>query len=183
MIDFMISESVNYYVLTFRECWGKGEKFMGKNKKVAFVASSGGHLEEISRLKGIEGKYDSFLVTEKSDFEIKNFCSDKRYYLPQMNRRQITFMPKFIWLFFRTLIILLKEKPDFIITTGALIAYPFCVVGKLLGIKVVYVESFARVTEPSMTGKLVYNMSDLFMVQWEDMLEQYPKSMLGGGIF
>nr|MCR4756139.1 polysaccharide biosynthesis protein [Lachnospiraceae bacterium] len=52
-----------------------------------------------------------------------------------------------------------------------------------LGIKVVYVESFARVNEPSLTGKLVYNMSDLFMVQWEDMLEKYPKSMLGGGIF
>ncbi len=151
-------------------------------KKIAFVASSGGHLEEISRLKGIEKKYDSFLVTEKSDFEIKNFC-EKRYYVPMMNRKQISFFPKFIWLFFRTLAILLKEKPDFIITTGALVAYPFCLLGKLLGIKVVYVESFARVYEPSLRGKLVYNMSDLFMVQWEDMLVKYPKSMLGGGIF
>ena len=151
-------------------------------KKIAFVASSGGHLEEISRLKGIEGMYDCFLVTEKSDFEIKDFC-DKRYIVPMMNRRQLNFLPKFIWLFYKTLRILLREKPDFIITTGALVAYPFCVVGKLLGIKVVYVESFARVNEPSLTGKLVYNMSDLFMVQWEDMLEKYPKSMLGGGIF
>ena len=151
-------------------------------KKIAFVASSGGHLEEISRLKGIEGMYDCFLVTEKSDFEIKDFC-EKRYLVPMMNRKQITFFPKFMWLFCRTLSILLKEKPDFIITTGALVAYPFCVVGKLLGIKVIYVESFARVNEPSLTGKLVYNMSDLFMVQWEDMLEKYPKSMLGGGIF
>ena len=151
-------------------------------KKIAFVASSGGHLEEISRLKEIEGMYDCFLVTEKSDFIIRDFCK-KRYLVPMMNRKQITFFPKFIWLFFRTLTILLKEKPDFIITTGALVAYPFCVVGKLLGIKVVYVESFARVNEPSLTGKLVYKMSDLFMVQWEDMLEKYPKSMLGGGIF
>ncbi len=156
---------------------------MRSRKKVAFVASSGGHLEEISRLKGIERKYESFLVTEKSDFEIKDFCSEKRYYVSQMNRKQILFVPKFIWLSIKTLSILLKEKPDFIITTGALIAYPFCVIGKLLGIKVIYVESFARVSEPSMTGKLVYNMSDLFMVQWEDMLQQYPKSMLGGGIF
>ena len=152
------------------------------SKKICFVASSGGHLEEISRLKGIEKAYDCFLVTEKSDFEIKDFC-DKRYIVPMMNRRQLNFLPKFIWLFYKTLRILLREKPDFIITTGALVAYPFCVVGKLLGIKVVYVESFARVNEPSLTGKLVYNMSDLFMVQWEDMLEKYPKSMLGGGIF
>lgn len=152
------------------------------SKKIAFVASSGGHLEEISRLKGIEKKYESFLVTEKSDFVIKDFC-EKRYYVPMMNRKQLSFLPRFIWLFYRTLVILLKEKPDFIITTGALVAYPFCVIGKLLGIKVIYVESFARVNEPSLTGKLVYNMSDLFMVQWEDMLVKYPKSMLGGGIF
>ena len=151
-------------------------------KKIAFVASSGGHLEEISRLKGIEKSYDCFLVTEKSDFEIKDFC-DKKYLVPMMNRKQITFFPKFMFLFCRTIMILMKEKPDFIITTGALVAYPFCVVGKLLGIKVIYVESFARVYEPSLTGKLVYNMSDLFMVQWEDMLVKYPKSMLGGGIF
>ncbi|MBP3199485.1 MAG: polysaccharide biosynthesis protein [Butyrivibrio sp.] len=151
--------------------------------KIAFVSSSGGHLEEISRLKAIEGNYNCFLVTEKSDFEVKNFCENKRYYVPMMNRRQISFFPKFLWLFFLTLIILLKEKPDFIITTGALVAYPFCVIGKLLGIKVIYVESFARVNEPSLTGKLVYNLSDLFMVQWEDMLEKYPKSMLGGSIF
>ncbi len=155
---------------------------MKKKARVAFVASSGGHLEEISRLKSIEHSYDCFLVTEKSDFEVKNFCN-RRYYVPQMNRRQLTFVPKFIWLFFRTLQILLREKPDFIITTGALVAYPFCVIGKLLGIKVIYVESFARVTHPSMTGKLVYNLSDLFMVQWEDMLTNYPKSMLGGEIF
>lgn len=151
-------------------------------KKVAFVASSGGHLEEISRLKGIEKKYDCFLVTERSNFEIKDFC-EKRYYIPQMNRKQILFLPKLLWLFCRTLRILMKERPDFVITTGALIAYPFCVVGKLMGIKIIYVESFARVNQPSMTGKLVYNLSDLFMVQWEDMLKEYPKSMLGSGIF
>lgn len=153
----------------------------GKNK-VAFVASSGGHLEEISKLKGIEKRYDSFLITEKSDFELKNFC-EKKYLLPKMDRKQVLFFPKFIWLFIRATQILLKEKPDFVITTGALIAYPFCVIGKLMGIKVIYIESFARVNNPSLTGRLVYNMADLFMVQWEDMLESYPKSMLGGEMF
>ena len=52
-----------------------------------------------------------------------------------------------------------------------------------MGIKVVYIESFARVYNPSLTGKLVYNLADLFMVQWEDMLERYPKAMLGGEMF
>ena len=69
------------------------------------------------------------------------------------------------------------------ITTGALIAYPFCVIGKMMGAKIIYVESFARVKKPSLTGKLLYPFADLFIVQWEDMLEKYPKAVLGGGIF
>ena len=153
-----------------------------KGSKVAFVASSGGHLEELCKLKSIEEQYDCFLVTEKSDFEINNFC-ERKYLVPKMSRKQLVFLPKFIWLFIKTIMILAKEKPDFIITTGALIAYPFCVIGKLMGIKVIYIESFARVDKPSLTGKLVYNLSDLFMVQWEDMLKEYPKSLLGGDLF
>lgn len=151
-------------------------------KKVCFVASSGGHLEEISRLRTIEKKYDSFLITEKSDFIVENFCK-KKYYIPQMNRREITFLFKFIWLFFKANSLLNKEKPDAIITTGALASYPFCILAKYKEIKVVYIESFARVTHPSLTGRLLYNFADLFVVQWEDMLEKYPKSVLGGGIF
>lgn len=150
--------------------------------KIAFIASSGGHLEEIERLKSIEKKYDSFLVTEKGPFSATDFC-EKKYYVSQMNRRQITFLPKFILLFIQAFILLKREKPDFIITTGALVAYPFCILAKIMEIKVIYVESFARVKKPSLTGRLLYNFSDLFIVQWENMLKLYPKSVLGGGIF
>lgn len=155
---------------------------ISKNIKIAFIASAGGHLEEIERLKRVEKKYDSFLITEAGEFSKTNFCK-KKYYLSQMNRRQVAFLPKFVALFIRSFTILIKEKPDFIITTGALIAYPFCIWAKLMGMKIVYVESFARVKRPSLTGRLLYNFSDLFIVQWEDMLKLYPKSVLGGGIF
>lgn len=154
----------------------------GKTFKIAFIASSGGHLEEIERLRKIEKKYDSFLITEKGLFSDSDFCK-KKYFVPQMNRRQITFFPKFILLFIQAFRLLRKERPDFIITTGALIAYPFCILAKIMEIKVIYVESFARVKRPSLTGRLLYNFSDLFIVQWENMLKLYPKSVLGGGIF
>ncbi len=155
---------------------------ISKKIKIAFIASAGGHLEEIERLKRVEKKYDSFLITERGEFSKTNFCK-KKYYLSQMNRRQLAFLPKFFALFVRSFTILLREKPDFIVTTGALIVYPFCVWAKLMGIKIVYVESFARVKRPSLTGRLLYNFADLFIVQWEDMLKLYPKSVLGGGIF
>lgn len=150
--------------------------------KIAFVASSGGHLEEISQLKKIAGEYDNFLVTENNSFEVRNF-GNRQYFVPQMNRREKLFLPKFIRLFFTAYKILKKEKPDMVITTGALIAYPFCIIEKAMHGKVVYIESFARVTEPSLSGKLLHKHADLFIVQWEDMLEYFPDAVLGGGIF
>lgn len=176
VISICIGNLLSEYVM--REC----ECMKEKNWKVGFVASSGGHLEEIIRLKKIEALYDSFLVTEKGDFKMPDF-GKRQYMLPQMNRREIFFIPKFLWLFVHAVGLLKKEKPDFLITTGALVAYPMCVVAKIMGIKVIYIESYARVHKPSLTGRLLYNFSDLFVVQWDDMLAEYPKAVLGGGIF
>lgn len=150
--------------------------------KILFVASSGGHLEEISQLKRIAQEYDNALVTEENGFEVRNF-GNRQYFVSQINRKELLFLPKFIRLFFRAHRILKKEKPDVVITTGALIAYPFCVLEKKRHGKVVYIESFARVKEPSLSGKLLHKHADLFIVQWEDMLEYFPDAVLGGGIF
>lgn len=152
--------------------------------KICFVASSGGHLEEISRLVEIKDRYDSFLVTEQSGFHELNFC-DKVYYLPQINRKEPLFLFKFIKIFFLSLKIMEKEKPDCIISTGALAACPMCFIGKWKKKKIIYIESFARVDSPSLTGKIMYKfkLADLFLVQWEDMLEFFPEAVYAGGIF
>lgn len=150
--------------------------------KVLFVASSGVHLEEISQLKRIAGEFDNALVTEKNGFEVRNF-GNRQYYVPQINRKELLFLPKFIALFFKAGRILKKEKPDVVITTGALIAYPFCLLERMRHGKVIYIESFARVKEPSLSGKLIHKHADLFIVQREDMLAYFPDAVLGGGIF
>lgn len=105
------------------------------------------------------------------------------YTLPQINRKEKTFLLHFCKLFADAWRILGKEQPDVVITTGALIAYPFCLLAKLGGRKVIYIESFARVHNRSLTGRLVYPFADLFLVQWESMLKCYPKAKYVGGIF
>lgn len=150
--------------------------------KIMFIASSGGHLEEISQLKKIAARFDNSLVTEKNEFEVRNF-GNRQYFVPQMNRKEKLFLLKFIRLFFQAYKILKREKPGLVITTGALISYPFCVLERMMHGKVIYIESFARVNEPSLTGKLIHKHADLFIVQWEDMLEYFPDAVLGGGIF
>lgn len=151
-------------------------------KKYCFAASMGGHLEEIACLKEIAKENDSFLVTEKGGFQEISFCKKSRYVL-QINRKEKTFLIKFIILFIESLKILLEEKPDCIISTGALATFPICLLGKMMGKKIVYIESFARVDEPSLTGKLMYHIADLFIVQWKEMMEFYPNAVYGGGIF
>lgn len=151
-------------------------------KKICFAASSGGHLEEISRLKKIEEEYTSFLLTEKGNFNELDF-TEKVIYVSQINRKEKLFVFKFIALFMKSFQIILKEKPDCIISLGALATYPICLLGKIMGKKIIYIESFSRVDTPSLSGKLMYRIADLFIVQWRELLEYFPKAVYGGGIF
>jgi UDP-N-acetylglucosamine:LPS N-acetylglucosamine transferase len=150
--------------------------------KACFIASSGGHWEELMCLKAIADEHDTVYITEDGgqarDSSLKNM-----YRLPQINRRQKDFLWRFLKLIFAAGKIMLREKPDFIITTGALISFPFCVYAKLMKAKVIYIETFARVYNRSLTGRLVYPIADLFLVQWESLLELYPKAKYVGGIF
>lgn len=54
--------------------------------KICFAASSGGHFEQLMMLKPLMEKYESFVVTEKTGYEVKTPV--KCYYLQQVNRRQ-----------------------------------------------------------------------------------------------
>lgn len=81
------------------------------------------------------------------------------------------------------LYMLLRERPKAIISTGGGMSIATALLGKLLGIKLIYVESGARVTSPSKTGKLLYKYADLFIVQWEPMLKHYPNAVYGGMLF
>lgn len=158
---------------------------MGKhdrNPRLCFVSSSGGHWEELMCLKPLTENYDSFFVTEEGGQALDSKLNNL-YEVAQINRKEKFFIATFLRLFIRAYRILRREKPDFIITTGALAAFPFCLLGKLLHKKVIYIESFARVEGKSLTGKLVYPFADLFIVQWSDMLKFYPKAVYVGGIF
>lgn len=150
--------------------------------KACFVASSGGHWEELLCMKSIAEEHDTFYVTEEGG-QARDCSLKKIYLLPQINRRQKDFFWRFAMLLASAGKIMRKEKPDFVITTGALIAFPFCLYAKLMGAKVIYIESFARINDRSLTGKLVYPFADLFLVQWESLLELYPKAKYVGGIF
>lgn len=150
--------------------------------KLCCVASAGGHWEELLCLKDIFEENDSFYITEETE-QVMGSALPSIYLVPQINRHERFFMMHFIRLFKKAFQIMREEKPDVVITTGALIAFPFCVLAKLSKKKIIFIESFARIHNKSLTGRLVYPFADLFIVQWKSMLKCYPKAIYAGGIF
>ncbi len=69
------------------------------------------------------------------------------------------------------------------ICTGVLAMIPICLLAKLYGKKLIYIESFAKVTSATETGKLLYKYADRFYVQWQSMLDIYPDAIYLGGIY
>lgn len=151
-----------------------------KNIKVCLVGSSGGHLTHLYMLEPFWKKEDRFWVTfdkEDANTILKN---EKKYYCYYPTNRNLKNLIKNTFLAIK---ILKKEKPDLIISSGAAVAVPFFYIGKLFGAKLVYIEVFDRIDKPTMTGKIVYPITDKFIVQWEEMKKVYKKAENLGSIF
>lgn len=153
-----------------------------RKPKVCFAASSGGHYEQLMMLKPLMEKYESFVITEETAYNSK-VNGRKMYYMKQVNRKEKSFMPRMINNTLRSLKIYRKEKPDVVICTGVLAMIPMCLIAKVHGKKLIYIESFAKVTSGTLTGKLLYKFADQFYVQWPEMLNIYPNAIFLGGIY
>jgi beta-1,4-N-acetylglucosaminyltransferase len=73
-------------------------------------------------------------------------------------------------------------RPAAVVTTGAGVAVPFCYVAKLFGAKIIYIESLARITELSLTGRLIYPIADRLFVQWPQLEESVAKAEYAGNL-
>lgn len=155
-------------------------------KRVLFISSTGGHLKELLQLKPMFNKYDSYIVTEKTNSTLnlkKEFGKKIGYLIFGTKDHMITYPFKLLANCFISLYYFIKIRPKYIITTGAHTAGPICCIGKVFGTKIIYIETMANISTKTITGKLLYPISDLFIVQWESMLELYPKAVYGGFIF
>ena len=162
------------------------EKWLCMKKNVMFISSTGGHLNEMMQLKELFKKYDYYIVTEKtkSNLNLKNKYKNRVSFLIFGTKdHMLTYPFKLLANCFKSLYIYLKVHPDYIITTGAHTAGPMCCIGKILGSKIIYIESFANITTKTITGKLLYPIADKFIVQWDEMKKLYPDAVVGGWIF
>ena len=162
------------------------KKKIKKNKKrVLFISSTGGHLNELLQLKGLFKKYDSYLITEKtkSNLSLKEDNKNVYFLIYGTKDHKLTYIFKFLFNCFMSLYLFFKIRPKVIVTTGTHTAVPMCYIGKLFGSKIIYIETFANSKTKTLAGKLVYPIASTFIVQWKDMLKLYPKAIYGGWIY
>jgi beta-1,4-N-acetylglucosaminyltransferase len=145
--------------------------------KICLVCSHGGHLSEMLQLMEAFEGHETFFITYDSQ---RTRGLDRRYLLKNIGTNPLVMAQAFL----TTLRILFRERPSLIVSTGSEIAIPAFYLAKLLRIKTVFIESWARVIEPSGTGRIVYPVADVFLVQWERLLTRYgKKAKYEGAIF
>lgn len=155
-------------------------------KKVLFISSTGGHLSEMMQLKSMFKNYDYYIITEKtkSNLSLKEKYKNRVSFLVYGTKDHILSYPfKLIYNCFKSLFLYFKVHPDYIITTGVHTAGPMCLIGKIFGSRVIYIETFANMVSKTATGRLIYPVADRFIVQWSSMKKIYPKAVDGGWIY
>jgi len=149
---------------------------MEGEKKIGLICSAGGHFTEMLQLREAFKGHRIFVITYR---EKATLNQENTYYLETW-RSPTGFIVGLMKIF----IIFLKEKPDILFSTGSEIAVPPFYLGKFLfRTKLIYLECSAQVYRPSLTGRCVYPITDLFLVQWEFLLKKYgPKAKYVGGL-
>lgn len=149
-----------------------------RKPRLCLVSSSGGHWEQLQKLQPLIDKYSGFMVTEKTQFEAK-----AKYFMIQTDLKDKLMIFKMMWNALYTLFIWVKERPDFVITTGTMVAYPFYLLAVLFHKKFVFIETFGRADMPTVAGKKMEKHADLFIVQWESQKKHYKKAIYGGCLY
>ncbi len=151
-----------------------------KNKipNLCLVSSSGGHWEQLQKLQPLVDKYNGFFVTEKTPYR-----TNAKYFMQQTDLKDKLMIFKMavnaIWAF----MIWIKEKPDIVISTGTMIAYPFYLLAILFHKRFIYIESFGCANIPTAAGLKMEKHADLFIVQWESQKKFYKNAVYGGCLY
>jgi UDP-N-acetylglucosamine:LPS N-acetylglucosamine transferase len=134
-------------------------------KKILAVSSSGGHWIELLRLRPAFDGHEVVFVTTQADSRGQN-PEQRVYIVPDANARSKL---RLLRLMIRTLVVVLRERPDIVISTGAAPGYFAIRFGHYLGARTLWLESIANAEEFSLSTRLVRPYADLMLTQWPDL--------------
>lgn len=134
--------------------------------KVLVVASGGGHWIEMRRLEpAYEGLGVTF-VSVRSAYE-QEVPGHRFYMVRNVTRWDRVGIVVLIW---QLLAILLRERPEVVITTGSAPGMIALAIAKIvLRSRTMWIDSLANYEEMSTSGKLARHFSDAWLTQWPQL--------------
>jgi beta-1,4-N-acetylglucosaminyltransferase len=150
--------------------------------RLCFMASGGGHFRELCELTSLAERYGHVLISTEVNKALAEACPFQRVYrIDEVGQGLWKKNPiRVLGTFWRLLGILRRERPNLVISTGAGIAVPGFVAAKLLGIRTVYIESYARIESLSLAGRICYHLADRFLVQHARLIKRLPRAVYAG---
>ncbi len=138
-----------------------------RRKKILAVASPGGHWTQLLRLRPAFAGHEVVFATTRADSrgEVPGYRFRR---LPDANRNSRW---RLLLLLVATLLVVLRERPDVVISTGAAPGYFAIRFARYLGARTLWLESIANAEEPSLATRLVRPYADLMLTQWPHMAQ------------
>lgn len=149
------------------------------NNRILLTCSAGGHLAEMRQLFPFYSHYERCFVTFKRVDTESLATKERVHFIERPARNPI----KTIYSFIQAWGAVAREKPSMVISTGADVTVPVCLAAKLQGIPIVFIESFCRTSNKSLTGKIMQFFADDIIYQWKKLKPDYPRGIYGGSIF
>ena len=145
--------------------------------RILFAGSSGGHLATLHRLRPWWEHHQRLWVTFDTP-DARSLLEGERV-IPAHHptTRNLPNAVRNLGLARR---VLGRYRPDLVVSNGAGVALPFFLVARAMGIRTVFIEAIERVESRSLTGRLCYPLSDLFLLQWEEQRALYPRGIVIG---
>jgi UDP-N-acetylglucosamine--N-acetylmuramyl-(pentapeptide) pyrophosphoryl-undecaprenol N-acetylglucosamine transferase len=150
--------------------------------KLCLAASGGGHLRQIVDLESVWSKHDYFIVTENTILGQSLSERHTVHYLPHFGWGQVKLGKRLLMLrsalknFIASAALIFRERPDMVISTGAGAVYFVVLWSRLLGARIVTIESFARFERASLFGQMTAPFAHDQVVQSAALAAQFPKA-------
>ncbi|MBN2248006.1 MAG: UDP-N-acetylglucosamine--LPS N-acetylglucosamine transferase [Coriobacteriia bacterium] len=151
----------------------------GLRPVVCLVCSSGGHFAELYRLQEAWRGFEPVWITFDSHDTRSVLRGQRMICAYGPTNRNLVNLARNTVLAWR---VLSRERPMAVVSTGAGVAVPFLLVARLRQIAGVYIESLARVSDLSLSGRITYHLASEFLVQWPGLTERYPRARYEGRV-
>jgi UDP-N-acetylglucosamine:LPS N-acetylglucosamine transferase len=150
-----------------------------KKLLICLVASAGGHITQLLKLRDSWKSHKTVCVTTVNIVKEQLCEFGNVYTVGECNREHPL---RTILVLIRCINVILHERPNVVVSTGAAVGCIVCFLGRLFGARVVWIDSITNIGRISLSGRMVRHIADLFLVQWPELAEQYSNVQYVGTV-